>query len=284
MRLGGHILAEVVLRWIIIKSMFNEFLGYTIHALIHLVSPQVFPQIINTIMSSKVLFLIATCWKIFIWPAMDGTPITHDKAIETEYVSELSSQEVKIGTGIDAVDLVLATHGSTNASLNGSLKRRVVHFKLCPFINYGVLLIAVRFTLIVCEMLHCCDYIVALYAVDHRSHQLGGKVRILPCHVLVVPAVETQSHQVESRSQDDTSSLLPEFLTQSITILLRKIQVPGLAQCQYRRPNSGRAVIQIVSETLRSRLIVYGRVLQTIVAVHTAVPIIKTGHDWRVSA
>ena len=69
--------------------MLDELLCNPQHTLINLGPVGIFGQIINAEMVDEILLLVAACSKVLVWSAVDGAPITHDKAIKAHDVPEL---------------------------------------------------------------------------------------------------------------------------------------------------------------------------------------------------
>lgn len=170
MLLIRDILAEIIFRRIIIQPMLNKLLRYPINTFINLVPPQILSQSINIKMPDIVHLLVDASRDILMRPSVNSSPVTHDKAIETEHFAQLPGQQVKVGAGVDAINFVLTAHCGADPGINCCFEWRVVNFMLCSLVDNGVLLVTVRFPLIVCEVLHRRNDTVALNSSDHWAN------------------------------------------------------------------------------------------------------------------
>ena len=123
---------------------------------------------------NKIHLLVAAGGQVFVRTSSDGSPITHYETVKLENISQLSSQQIKVCTGENAINFIDSAHGGANSGFNCRFKWRKIHFKLSPLIDNGVLIKFFRFTLVVGKILHRCDDFVALNALYHRAYKLGG--------------------------------------------------------------------------------------------------------------
>ena len=161
---------------------------------------------------------------------MCSSPVRHHKSVKSPLAFQDIVDQIAVVAAVSASEKVIAGHDAPCASfLHSHFKGRKIDLAESSLADLDVGLVAVTFLIVEGIMLHTGSDTVVLQTVDIRDSHLSSQERILS-HIFEITSSERTSVHIDSRAEDHI--LLPEksLLSESVSILLRNIPVPGRCQ------------------------------------------------------